>query len=70
MNAENVPIDTHTIMRKLLRTWTKLTDSDVAHYVEGRRSVFLNILEHKYAFTREQAETALGNIERQSRATD
>jgi hypothetical protein len=50
--------------RHLSETWTKLTDSDIVHYTEGRRNVLLSILELKYGFTAEQSETALSSIER------
>ena len=64
MRQTDEPIVIKRIANRLLRMWTKLTDSDIAHYTAGRRSVFLSILEKKYSLRAEQAETVLSSVER------
>jgi len=63
VNELRISIDIQKTKSKLLRTWTRLTVSDIACYPE-RRSKFLTILQKKYALTKDHAETALSSIER------
>ena len=46
-------------------TWTKLTDREIAYYLEGRRDKLLKTLQRKYRFSsKEQAENILSSLER------
>jgi hypothetical protein len=51
-------------INRLKRTWTKLTKEDIACYKKGSRSTFLTILQRKYSFTLEEAESSLSTLER------
>ncbi len=66
MAEENGDIDV-VIIIKIRQTWTKLSDADLAHY-KAARSSFIGILVSKYAFTHQQAEDALSNVERIARS--
>jgi uncharacterized protein YjbJ (UPF0337 family) len=54
---------------RIKQTWTKLSDRDIAYYLEGNRPQFICVLQNKYFMTKEQAEDAVSNIERQSSNT-
>jgi len=64
MTIDFIPGDIQRIAMKIKITWTKLTGSEIDYYLEGRRSELLTVLQMKYSFSKEQAETALYNIER------
>jgi hypothetical protein len=59
-----IPSDVKKIAMKIRQTWTKLTDNEIEHYLEGKRDQLLLVLQHKYSFSEEQAETTLSSIER------
>lgn len=65
MRGEQRKAARYKVIAKLRATLTKLTDYDLACYAEQRRVQFVNILQRKYSFTKEQADTFLGSIERQ-----
>jgi hypothetical protein len=57
--------DFQRIVTRIQLTWTKLTDRDIAYYLEGRRDKLLAILQRKYRFqSKAQAEIILSDIER------
>jgi len=60
MPTDDTAILIETIAGRLSETWRKLTASDIAHYKDGRRAVFLTILERKYILTR-MALSAVSN---------
>jgi hypothetical protein len=55
--------DPGAITIKITQMWVKLSDTDLADYCAAR-NVFIGILVSEYAFTRQQAEGALSNMER------
>jgi len=53
------------VIVRLKKTWTKLTDDDIAmYYMQGTHGTLSSALGEKYNYTPEQAEDALSTIER------
>jgi len=65
--ALNHEVSTQQVVAQLIRIWPKLSGREIGYYASGKRSEFLYVLQNRYKLTREQAEDALGTIERQSR---
>lgn len=59
-----IPGDIIKIARRIQQTWTKLTEAEVSHYLEGKRDQLLLAIQKKYNCTPNQAENALNCIER------
>ena len=59
-----VPTDVKRVIARVKFALTKITDGDLEYYIEGKRSEFLTILQIKYNFSAEHADTFLQNVER------
>jgi hypothetical protein len=64
MESEQSQVSIQQLKDKLKRNWTKLSEEEISCY-EGKREVFLYIVQSKYKVSKEQAEDALRYMERQ-----